>query len=197
MTARRFGLLACGATALVGADATATEQWEVRAGGLGLQGDERLAWEASAGAAFDAYVTDGVGALLGLDAVVLGFPDHGGGPSDLGVAPELTAWLGEDVPRFRSTLTVRPVFGVLDLDEGGVRAFQRLEVGPGWGLAAEDGSARARVALLWTPATDPGDGSLEPLAFGLRLTLAWAPPVRLPPKPAGSCPLPCTPGCPC
>ncbi len=194
---RTVARLVAAALVLATQHALATEQWEVRGSAFGLWGKDRLAWDAAVGGAFDAYVTDGVGALVGADVLVVGFPEHDGGPSDLGLAPELTVWFGQDVPRFRPTLTVRPVFGLIDLGDDGVRVFERLEVGPGWGFAARDGSLRVRAALLWTPATDPDDASVQPLALGLRLTLGWAPPVRLPPKPSGPCPLPCTPGCPC
>ncbi len=197
MTARTLAFAGSLLFTLTAPLAQATEQWEVRGSGFGLLGVERRAWDVSLGGGFDAYITDGFGALLGLDAMLVTFPGKGDAPGDLAVAPEVSVWLGEDVPTFRWLFTARPVFGILDLDDHGVRFFQRLELGPGLGLMTEDGSLRARVSLLWAPATDPHDGALEPLAFGLRLTFGWSPPLRLPPEPTGPCPLPCTPGCPC
>ncbi|MBX3125690.1 MAG: hypothetical protein KF718_03200 [Polyangiaceae bacterium] len=192
-------LAACAltASALCCRPGHATQQWELRATALGLVGDDRLTYDLGLGVAFDAYVTDGIGAMVGLDALVLGYPRERAAPSALAVAPELSLWFGEDAPTFRTLLTVRPVFGVTSLGDGGAHFFERLEVGPGLGLSDRRSSFRVRASLLWTPSKDEHDDALALLSLGLRLTFAWSPPLGLPPAPTGDCPLPCTPGCPC
>ena len=183
--------------ALTPGTALATEQWEVNASAFGLVGRDRAQWDGALGGVFDTYVTDGVGAWLGATAHLVFFPRESARPSDLAVSPEVAVWFGDDAPTFRSFVVARPVFGVLDLDDDGARTFEHLELGPGAMLTTRDLSLRVRAALLWSPATDPRDGSLELASVGLRLTFGYASPLRLPPAAGGPCPLPCTPGCPC
>jgi hypothetical protein len=193
---RRLLLSALLAATIVPGVACATEFWEVRLSAGLLGGRDRFQYDLIAGAGFDTYITSDIGALLALDAGFLAHADGSAEPSDLLLTPELSVWFGEDASRQRPFLTLRPVFGIVDLDGDGLSVFERFELGPQYGLQTETGGVRARAGVFWTPSFTQNDDRFELLSGVLRVTFAFAPPARLPPPPPDSC-LPCAPGCPC
>ncbi|HEX9621747.1 MAG TPA: hypothetical protein VF989_16495 [Polyangiaceae bacterium] len=194
--AARLALRVAGAMALSLASgrAGATEFWETRLGGAFLLGSQ-TEYDLTAGLAFDTYITSNVGAMLGADLGLLAHLEEDSAPSDLTLSPQLSVWFGEDVPKRRPFITVRPVFGVVDLDGNGKSTFERLEVGPEYGLMQDDGGFRVRAGLFWAPFNPVGPDGLELGAALLRLSFGWAPPQRLPPRDDPVECLPCEPGC--
>lgn len=188
--------LALGAAVCSPARVSATEFWEGRASAGVLGGRDRFQYDLVLGAGFDTYITSDLGVLLGLDAGYLAFADESAAPSDLILAPELSVWFGEDAATHRPLLTLRPVFGVVDLDDDGLDVFERFELGAQYGIQTETGGVRLRAGVFWAPAFDQADDRFELLSGLFRLTFALAPPAGLPPAPTDPC-LPCAPGCPC
>lgn len=174
----------------------ATEFWEARLHAGLLGGRDRFQYDVLAGAGFDTYITSDIGALVGLDAGFLAFARDSAAPSDLVLTPELSIWFGEDAAPRRPFLSLRPVFGIIDLDGDGLSVFERFELGAQYGIQTETGGLRARAGVFWAPSFSQEDDHFELLSAVLRLTVAIAPPAALPPPPTDPC-LPCAPGCPC
>ena len=196
MAKRWLAALLLGAASFWHCPAGATEFWEGRLSAGLLGGRDRFQYDLLLGAGFDTYITSDIGALVALDAGFLAFADDSAAPSDLLLTPELSVWFGEDAATRRPFLTLRPVFGVVDLDGDGLHVFERFELGAQYGIQTETGGVRVRAGVFWAPSFSQSDDRFEVLSGVFRLTVALAPPAGLPPPPTDQC-LPCAPGCPC